>query len=292
LHRNIANLAQHAISLVNGHSDSVKSVNSLTGGSITQVYKITCSGSVFVLKVHDVHDFPKMLEYEYDSLKHLQATKAVAVPEVFHHGVWHQYQYILMEYIQPETKSSEFYIKLAEQLANMHTITADYFGLHYHNYIGSLAQYNYPKSNGIEFIIHSRFLPQLKLADQQNLLPVALQKKFDHLFVKLPQLMPEEHASLIHGDLWHGNILTGPQGHARLIDPAIAYSYRYFDLGMIGLFGGVDSDFYQIYHEVYPMCAEWKQVIEICNLYPLLVHLNLFGAYYLKDIAEIIDQFC
>jgi fructosamine-3-kinase len=85
--------------------------------------------------------------------------------------------------------------------------------------------------------------------------------------------------------------MVGKDGKACLIDPAVYYGHREIDIAMTSLFGGFDESFYASYQEEYPMEKGWQKRLDILNLYPLLIHLNLFGSGYLGSITSIIRRF-
>jgi fructosamine-3-kinase len=80
-------------------------------------------------------------------------------------------------------------------------------------------------------------------------------------------------------------------GNVVLIDPSTYYGHREMDLAMTLLFGGFDPRFYETYNDCFPLEIGWEERIHFCNLYPLLVHLNLFGRTYLSSIKQIIKKF-
>ncbi len=102
---------------------------------------------------------------------------------------------------------------------------------------------------------------------------------------------PEEPPCILHGDLWSGNYMTGPQGQAAIIDPAAYYGHREADLAMTQLFGGFTAEFYRAYEEEWPLPTGSKQRLDIYRLYHLLNHLNLFGGSYLGGCMETIRQY-
>ena len=98
---------------------------------------------------------------------------------------------------------------------------------------------------------------------------------FENLYKALPDIFPTENPSLLHGDLWSGNFLCDDKSRACLVDPAAYYGFREMDIAMSKLFGGFSSSFYETYNQTFQWLG-WQQRIDICNLYPLLVHVNLF----------------
>lgn len=114
---------------------------------------------------------------------------------------------------------------------------------------------------------------------------------FNQLCRRLPGLFEEENPSLIHGDLWSGNYLISTDDRPYLIDPAITYGHREFDIAMTTLFGGFSSEFYEAYQYHFPLQKGWQRRTDLWNLYPLLVHLNLFGLSYLGQVEDCLKQY-
>ena len=115
--------------------------------------------------------------------------------------------------------------------------------------------------------------------------------RFESLYTKLENVYIEENYSLLHGDLWSGNYICDRDKNPVLIDPAVYYGSRHMDLAMTTLFGGFDKKFYEVYNHYHPLPSNYRMIWDICNLYPLLIHLNLFGRSYLSSILSIIRQF-
>lgn len=107
----------------------------------------------------------------------------------------------------------------------------------------------------------------------------------------LPNEFPEESPSLLHGDLWSGNVMPGQQGLPTIFDPAVYYGNREMELAFTELFGGFDQDFYAAYHESFPLSPGFTNRADLYNLYPLLVHVNLFGSSYLSGIDRTLRRF-
>ncbi len=85
--------------------------------------------------------------------------------------------------------------------------------------------------------------------------------------------------------------MVNEQGEAVIIDPAVYYGHREMDLGMSQLFGGFDPGFYEAYNSYYPLEKGWQQRMDYCNLYPLMVHVNLFGGGYAASVQATLRKF-
>jgi fructosamine-3-kinase len=97
--------------------------------------------------------------------------------------------------------------------------------------------------------------------------------------------------SLIHGDLWGGNYLISENGKPCLIDPSVSFSHPGMDLGMSRLFGGFSPPFYRAYHAVSAHPIPDKAETDLCQLYYLLVHLNMFGSSYASSVRGILRRY-
>ena len=97
--------------------------------------------------------------------------------------------------------------------------------------------------------------------------------------------LPEPPA-LLYGDLWSGNFLCDAEGRPVMLDPAVYYGHREMDLAMARLFGGFEPGFFEAYQHTHPLEPGWAERVDLCNLYPLLVHTLLFGGTYARQVEE------
>jgi fructosamine-3-kinase len=157
--------------------------------------------------------------------------------------------------------------------------------------MGSLPQSNEESDSWSSFFIKRRLQPQVQPAQNAGLLDSKSVKAFELLYKNLQDLLPEQEPALLHGDLWSGNLITNSDGGPCLIDPAVYYGNREVDLAMTRLFGGFSQEFYDAYHEAFPLPPNDFDRVDLYNLYPLLVHLNLFGSSYLPGIKATLRRF-
>lgn len=115
--------------------------------------------------------------------------------------------------------------------------------------------------------------------------------RLELLYKRLPDLYPEEPPSLLHGDLWSGNFLSAHDGTPCLVDPAVYYGHRETDIAMTRLFGGFSQAFYEAYNHHFPLEPGWESRISLNQLYPLLVHVNLFGEGYMGQVRQVLKQY-
>jgi protein-ribulosamine 3-kinase len=269
----------------------VHSSDPLAGGSINQVCKLNTSHGVYCLKYNHAAAFPGMFEAEAKGLRLLASAGEVRVPEPLLAATHGQYAYLLLEYLVPGPAAGDMMKKLGVSLALLHRHSDESFGLGHSNYMGSLPQQNNRHTGWGEFFIRERLEPQVRLATDAGLLPAESLSHFESLYRILDGIFPPERPSLVHGDLWSGNYLVTDEGQAALIDPAAYYGHREVDIAMSTLFGGFSRDFYEGYHSEYPLAAGWRDRLDVYNLYPLLVHLNLFGRGYLGQVLAILRKY-
>lgn len=271
-----------------GKIPKIEFFQAVSGGNINNAAKVATSAGVFFLKWSE--NIPDdAFELEIKGLETLRK-KGINVPDVIAHGKEKGKSFLLLEYHQGLEKK-DFWGNLGRSLAQMHQEKQNFFGLEYDNYLGSLRQSNPKDKDGIKFFIEKRLRVQAGLAFYNKLIQQNILDSFEKFYEKLPELLPQENPALLHGDLWSGNIIVSNKGDAMLIDPAIYYGFREADLAFTKLFGGFDQDFYESYQYYYPLLPKFEERVPIYNLYPLLVHLNLFGTSYLPAIQRTLKQF-
>jgi fructosamine-3-kinase len=114
---------------------------------------------------------------------------------------------------------------------------------------------------------------------------------FERLFAALPDLAgPDEPPARLHGDLWGGNLLVDDAGAPCLIDPAVYGGHREIDLAMMRLFGGFGPRVFAAYDEAWPLAPGHEERVGLYQLYPLMVHVNLFGGGYVGSVESSLDR--
>ncbi|MGV3559756.1 fructosamine kinase family protein [Larkinella arboricola] len=273
-----------------GRSVEVLEARFLAGGNINTAAQVFSSEGLYFVKWNP-EDRTDMFACEARGLDLLRATDSTYIPEVIGYGKYRDKAYLVLEYIDPVVPKTDYWESFGQSLALLHSHTQSKFGLNFDNYIGSLPQHNQLTDNGIAFYIEQRLQPLAGMALYKGLLSKGLYDKFQKLYQRLPDLLPSERPALLHGDLWSGNVMVNENGDVALIDPAVYYGLREAELAFTRLFGGFDERFYDAYNEAFPLEDGFQERIPIYNLYPLLVHLNLFGTGYLSGIERVLNRF-
>lgn len=262
-----------------------------SGGCINPGGKLITSRGAYFLKWNHSEKFKGMFEAERKGLQLLHRASAVRIPIVHGDGEDPDHAFILMEWIHSAPHNKAYWINLGRTLAALHKSRSPSFGLDHNNYMGSLPQYNQENDSWSKFFVEQRLEVQVAYAADRGHLDQSLIKQFEKLYKQINSLLPLQEPSLLHGDLWSGNVISDEQGNPCLIDPAVYYGHREVDLAMTRLFGGFDPSFYDAYKEVFPTLPGDLHRSDLYNLYPLLVHLNLFGPSYLSSIRSILKTF-
>ncbi|MFA5330333.1 MAG: fructosamine kinase family protein [Prolixibacteraceae bacterium] len=276
-----------------GTSIQLNGTKAVGGGCINNAVKIDCSAGEFFLKWNASAAGDLFLrEAEGLDEMRLADNPYIVVPKV----IWAKETdnfpgLILMEYLQPATKTSGFDEQLGRGIACLHRKTAAAFGFHHSNYCGTTLQNNTWTEIWPEFFAGRRIwniVQQIKLARGMS---VEELKIYEKLVEKMPGLLYHNtFPSLIHGDLWSGNYMFTFAGPA-LIDPASYYADREMELGMMQLFGGFSPEVWNAYQEEFPLEEGWQRRVQLYQLYHVLNHQLLFGGSYGWQAVEIARSF-
>lgn len=289
----MSGIFDHIARLLSQHLGLPLQINShrqVFGGNINHTYCLYTSAGTFFLKLN-ANSFPCMFQKEFEGLQLLHQTLSIKIPLPVVYGSFDDSTFLITEFIEEGGASKNFWQTFANQLASLHRYSNSRFGLSSANYIGMLAQQNNYCDSWQEFYTTQRLQPLMQLAFNQNKCSeedlIAAEKLCDRLYNLLPEAIP----ALVHGDLWSGNFMCDRNGSPVIYDPAVYYGNREMDIAMSLLFGGFDKSFYDFYNEAFPLQPGWKSRVPLHNLYPLLVHLILFGGGYYHKVINIIKAY-
>jgi len=198
--------------------------------------------------------------------------------------------WLALQWLEPAPRA-DFGERLGRGLAALHR-TDGAWGWEEDNFIGSLPQENAPAGSWADFWWARRLEPQLRRARAAGRLP-GVERQWERLREALPSLLAaadEDGPSLLHGDLWSGNVVASERGPT-LVDPATYRGHREVDLAMTELFGGFDAGFYAAYEEAWPLRPGYREERQgVYQLFYLLVHVNLFVGGYVAQTAEVLRR--
>ena len=280
-----------------GTSVTIAQTDRLSGGDINKAYGLTLTTGQHIFMKANAKDNAAFFTAEAAGLQAIADTHTIGTPRILCCGTDDGedvgYSFLLLEYIQSAGRRSDYWEVLAQELAAMHKATvevAHQYGFPQNNFIGARPQNNTWSDSWITFFRDQRLAPQFRDAD--SYFTPADRTKITKLLDNLDRFLVEpEHPSLLHGDLWAGNVMCGPDGKAMLIDPACYIGHREADLAMTQLFGGFPQAFYEEYKKAAPLQPGYEERRDLYNLYQLLNHLNLFGPTYLGPVLSIVDEY-
>lgn len=270
---------------------SINNYITVQGGDTNKAFLLETNHGKFLIKVNAAMYGLDMFEKEAKGLLQLAETKCLRVPMPLFDGKYHQELFFVMEFIEPGKASENFWGSFGEGIAKLHTTSDTHYGLEHNNFIGSLAQQNNKHETWADFYAHQRLIPLAHKANKRGVLENEYVNLVEKISTGLSSIFPEEKPALLHGDLWNGNYMADSNGNPVIFDPAIYYGNREMDIAMALLFGGFDEKFYASYNHYYPLQPGWEQRIKLCQLYPLLVHLTLFGGNYQQQVIDVIKQY-
>jgi fructosamine-3-kinase len=275
---------------------SPASVRPVSGGDINDAARFVAADQTYLVKWNSA-PLPDMFSAEAKGLKLLAQAQALRVPGVFAHAEVEGDcpAYIVLEWIDTARAVDRrgAAVALGHGLAAQHRVVADSYGLDHDNYCGATPQVNHWLDSWIEFYGHRRLGFQMELAAQRGLMPSERRRRLENLIIRLDEWIDEEtvRPSLLHGDLWGGNWMIGPNGEPVLIDPAVYYGHREAELAMCHLFGGFPAEFFRAYDEAWPPAPGRDERLPLYQLYHLLNHLNLFGEGYGGRVDGILQRY-
>ena len=201
---------------------------------------------------------------------------------------------LLMDYIAAgDAIDDAAEMDAAEKIAALHNVTAPTFGLAFETAIGGLAQPNARARSWRTFFRDRRLMHMAQEALSAKRLPDSVMTRLTKLADHLDRWIADDaEPGLIHGDLWGGNILVRAGRLVGLVDPAISYADPEFELAFTTLFNTFGKAFFARYNELRPIAPGFfEERRDLYNLYPLLVHVRLFGGSYVSDVERILTRF-
>lgn len=275
------------ISAVTGQAFHPQPPDSVSGGCINQTVRLSDGQQTYFVKLNQA-SMLDMFEAEIQGLEQLAKSKTMKVPHPICSGTQGEDAFLVLEYMQ--LRSSGNAAQAGQQLAEMHQTHADQFGWKRDNTLGSTHQSNDWMENWADFWRDRRLGFQLQLA-AENGTRGKLQQRGEKLLVMMDPFF--DHApspSLLHGDLWGGNLAYTNQGTPVIFDPAVYFGDAEADLAMTELFGGFPANFYSAYRDVSPIDSGYSTRKTLYNLYHILNHLNIFGGSYASQAIGMIDR--
>ena len=268
-------------------SESLVSVAPVAGGDIGSSFRVELeSGATCFLKLYA--DGPDDIACrEAEGLAWLAAPRAIDVGRPIAVGG----QWLALEWIEPGRPAPDYAARLGRGLAALHRAGAPRFGLDRDNWLATLPQPNGACDDWATFYGERRLRPLIRRALDAQEIDARLTRRLDGLIEALPERIgPQEAPARLHGDLWSGNVMSDARGRPVLIDPAVYGGHREIDLAMMRLFGGFPAEVFDAYTEVWPLAPGSDERVDLYQVYPLLVHVCLFGSHYADKLSRTLSR--
>jgi fructosamine-3-kinase len=257
-------------------------------GQIGGIYKASAEGQSYVVKTsvqtHKLAIEAKMLSDLNDA--------NIRVPKV----IMNKETFLVLETIETvkQAKSTQD-IEAAKLLIRLHSVTNEsrMYGYYYDTTIGPFSQHNeQTQYNWTLFLGQMRIMPMVRLCYDEGQISKHTVERLEGLCRDLYKRvdMCKIYPSLLHGDVWSGNVLFESEG-ACLIDPAIYYGDKEMELAFILLFDTFGETFFNAYSEVHPLSEDFhKTKVPLYQIYPVLVHVALYGGSYVGQLEQILKR--
>ncbi len=266
----------------------IHAIDFFTKGQIGDIYKVQTIDENYILKTSQPSDKLTLEANMLEDLNHY----GTAVPKVYDVAE----TYLLLEYIE-ESKQAKCTqeIEAAKVLTALHSVTNEsrMYGYYYDTSIASFSQKNeQTQYNWTLFLGQMRIMPMTRICYDRGHISHDTMERLAGLCRDLYKRidMSSITPSLLHGDLWSGNILFNMKG-ATLIDPAIYFGDKEMELAFILLFDTFGETFFKAYEEVHPLSDDFYDVkVPLYQIYPLLVHVVLYGRVYTRQLEQVLKR--
>lgn len=258
------------------------------GGDINTALRLTTTRGEWFVKLNRPGRM-SMLQAEAFGLERLGQAKRLRVPKVVACGAGSHNAYLVLEWLNLRPLDDRGMARLGAQLADLHRVTEQQFGWGRDNTIGTTPQANRWETDWVAFFRERRLAPMLvsveginpALAELGRPVMARIERLFDH-YRPVP--------SLLHGDLWQGNVSMDERGAPVIFDPAIYFGDRETDLAMTELFGGLSPAFYAEYQKAWPLDEGYARRRDLYQLYHILNHVILFGSAYVTSAHRLLQR--
>lgn len=267
-----------AITAATGSAFRLRESERCGGGCINHAMLLQGGdGRAFFAKINNGVNAMPMFTAEAEALTAIAGAGVIRVPQYITHGESDGSAFLVLEYLS--LSGGGDFAELARRLAELHALTSDNFGWHRDNFIGATAQRNTVCTDWPGFFRDQRLAYQIELAQGNGLTLPGAKKLLDNLHLLFGSYRPRP--SLLHGDLWRGNVsFVKTSGEPVVFDPACYFGDRECDLAFSEMFGGFPAEFYSSYESEWPLEDGYPMRKRIYNLYHELNHFNLFGGSY------------
>tara|TARA_B100000886_G_scaffold314566_1_gene251949 strand:- start:86 stop:964 length:879 start_codon:yes stop_codon:yes gene_type:complete len=266
-----------------------KSIKRIYGGDIHSTWQIEFANKKLFLKINEKSK--KFLEFEKYCLQNLRKfinQENLIVPEVIAYKNFQNKEFLVIEWIDMKNFDQKNLGKgLGEMHLNSNKANPKIFGYPVEGFIGLSDQKKGWENDWIDCFLNLRIAPQLSILQSNILNKEIVNKVKEKIKSELIRHTPIH--TLVHGDLWSGNVGIDENGKGVIFDPASWWADNEVDIAMTKLFGGFGKEFYEEYHRIFPIKKGFENRIIIYNFYHILNHANMFRGSYFNQVKNYIN---
>ena len=227
---------------------------------------------------------------ETNNLIYLNNLKLNFFPKIYSNDdMYMVISYMNNDGIAPSKTKDDF----LNAIISMHSLSKEGYGFNFDTQIGGLKQPNNQQDNWVDFYREFRLGYIFELINSNNSMEKLINFKIEKLLKNLEDFIPKKpKASLLHGDLWEGNILFNNKDFIGFIDPGSFYGHNELEISYLRWFNPVfvDDYFLKKYNDVIKISKDYLTYEPIYQLYYSLLNVYLWDRKYVNDVKRLLNK--
>ena len=200
--------------------------------------------------------------------------------------------YLIMSYIINDGNNPNITRKdFLDAIIKIHSFSDNKYGFGFDTQLGGLKQINTINNNWVEFYGEKRLGYIFNLINRSNSMDSSINNKIELLLKNLKNFIPQNpKASLLHGDMWEGNILFNEKKFVAFIDPGTFYGHNELEIAYLTWFNPdfIKNGFLEKYNEIIKIDKDFKYYEPVYQLYYSLLNVHLWDRRYIKDVDRLL----